>query len=66
MAFEYDRVKRFATTKPKFVYFFNSSIILGPIKAASKNSEIRGSSIGPALFVSCCVKSVSIHIITRK
>lgn len=66
MAFEYDRIKRFATMKREFVYFFNSSIILDPIKARRKNSGICGSSIGPTLLMSCCVKAISIHVITGK
>jgi hypothetical protein len=66
MAFEYDRIKRFATMKLEFIYFFNSSIILGPIKAGHKNSEICGSSIGPTLLVACCVKAISIHVIAGK
>jgi hypothetical protein len=66
MAFEYDRIKRFATMKHEFIYFFNSSIILDPIKARRKNSGIYGSSIGPTLLVPCCVKAIYIHIITGK
>jgi hypothetical protein len=66
MAFEYDKIKRFATMKREFVYFFNSSIILDPIKAGRKNSSIRGSSIGPTLLTSCFVKVISIHVITGK
>jgi hypothetical protein len=66
VAFEYDRIKRFAAMKRECVYFFNSSIILDPIKAGCKNSGICGSSIGLTLLVSCCVKAISIDIITGK
>jgi hypothetical protein len=66
MTFEYDMIKSFGTMKREFVYFFNSSIILDPIKARRKNSGICGSSIGPTLLVSCHVKAISIHIITGK
>jgi hypothetical protein len=63
MTFEYDRIKRFATIKREFVYFFNSFIILDPIKVVHKNSSICSSSIGPTLLVTCCVKAISIHVI---
>ena len=63
MAFEYNRVKRFATTKPKFVYFFNSSIILNLINAGRKNSGTCGSLIGPTLLIACCVKAIPIDVI---
>ena len=63
MELEYDRITRFATMKLQFIYFFNSSIILDPIKARSKNSRICGSSIRTPLLMSCCVKAISIHII---
>ena len=66
MAFKYDRIKRFAAMKREFVYFFNSSIIIEPIKGGRENSGICGSSIGPTLLVSCCVKTISIHVITGK
>jgi hypothetical protein len=66
MAFEYDRIKRFATMKLEFVYFFNSSIILDPIKARHKNSGACGFSIGLTRLVACCVKTISIHVITSK
>jgi hypothetical protein len=66
MTFEYDKIKRFATMKHEFAYFFNSSIILDPLKVGHKNSGICGSSIGPTLLVSCCVKAISIHVITGK
>jgi hypothetical protein len=66
MAFEYDRIKRFATLKLKFIYFFKSSIILDPITAGHENSGICGTSIGPTLLVSCCVKAISIHVISGK
>ena len=66
MAFKYDRIKRFAAMKREFVYFFNSSIIIEPIKGVRENSDICGSSIGPTLLVSCCVKTISIHVITGK
>jgi hypothetical protein len=65
-AFEYDRVKRFATMKIEFVYFFNYFIILDPNKAGRKNPRTCGSSIGPTLLVACCAKAISIHIITVK
>jgi hypothetical protein len=48
--------------KREFVYFFNSFIILDPIKAVRKNSSICSSLIGPTLLVSC-VKAISIHVI---
>ena len=64
MAFECDRIQRFATMKYEFVYFFNSSIILDPIKALRKNFGIGGSSIGLTLLVPYCVKVISIHVIT--
>ena len=66
MAFKYDRIKRFAAMKREFVYFFNSSIIIEPIKGGRENSGICGSSIGPTLLVSCCVKAISIHVIIGK
>ena len=66
MAFKYERIKRFAAMKREFVYFFNTSIIIEPIKGGSENSGICGSSIGPTLLVSCCVKAISIHVITGK
>jgi hypothetical protein len=67
MTFEYDRIKRFAIMKVEFVYFFfNYSIILDPIFAGRKNSGTCGSSIGPTLLVACCVKEISIHVITGK
>jgi hypothetical protein len=66
MAFEYGRIKRFATMKREFIYFFNSSIILDPIKARHKNSAICGSSTGPTLLVPCYVKAIYIHVITGK
>ena len=66
MAFEYNGIKRFATMKHEFVYFFNSSVVLDPIKAWRKNSSICGSSIGPTLLVACCVKAIAIHVITDK
>jgi hypothetical protein len=50
----------------ELVYFFNSSIIVDLIKAGRKNSETCGSSIGPTLLVACCVKAISIHVITSK
>jgi hypothetical protein len=62
MAFEYDRLKRFATMKREFVYFFNSSIILDPIIGCRTNSGICGS-IGPTLLMPFCVKAISIHAI---
>jgi len=64
MAFEYDRLKRFATMKSEFIDFFNYAIILDPIKGCRTNSEICGSSIGPTLLAPFCVKVISIHIIT--
>jgi hypothetical protein len=66
VAFEYDRIKRYAATKVEFVYFFNSSIILDPITVVRTNSGICGSSIEPTLLVSCCVKAISIDVITSK
>jgi hypothetical protein len=66
MAFEYDRTKRFATMKWKFVYFFNSSIVVEAISAGRRNSAICGSPIGPTLLVACCVKAISIHVVTGK
>lgn len=65
-AFEYDRIKRFGTVKWKFVDFFNSSIIVEAISAGRKNSVVCGFSIGPTLLVACCVKTISIHVITGK
>jgi hypothetical protein len=64
MAFEYDRSKRFAAPKIKFIYFFNYSIILLPIKGGRENSGICGPSIGTTLLMPCCVKAISIHIIS--
>jgi hypothetical protein len=66
MAFEYDRIKRFGTIKSKFIYFFNSSIIVEAISVGSKNSAICGSSIGPTLLVACYMKVIPIHVITSK
>jgi hypothetical protein len=65
MTFEYDKIKRFATIKTDFVYLFNSSIILDPVKARSKNSSICGLSIGSTCLVACCTKMISIHVINR-
>jgi hypothetical protein len=65
MIFEYDRIKRFETMKTEFVYFCNSSIILDPIKARSKNSSICGLSIGSTCLVACCTKTISIHVINK-
>jgi len=65
MAFEYDRLKRFATMKYEFIDFFNYAIILDPIKGCRTNSEICCSSIGPTLLVAFCVEAISIDIITR-
>ena len=65
MVFEYNRIKRFATMKHEFVYFFNSSIILDLINVGRKNSGTCGSSIGPTLLVAC-VKAISIHVIIGK
>ena len=48
----------------EFIYFFNSSIILDPIKALRKNFGIGGSLIGVTLLVPYCVKVISIHVIT--
>jgi hypothetical protein len=66
MTFEYDRIKRFAALKLKFIYFFNSSIILDPIMVVRENYDICGPSIGPTLLMSCCVKEISIHVISGK
>jgi hypothetical protein len=66
MTFEYDRIKRFTTMKLEFIYFFNSSIIIDPIKVGHKNYGTCGCSIGPTLLVACCAKAISIHIITGK
>ena len=62
MSFEYDWIKRFATMKHEFVYFFNSSVVLDPIKAQRKNSGICGSSIGLTFLMCCRVKAISIHV----
>jgi hypothetical protein len=51
MAFEYDRIKRLATMKAKFIYFFKSSIILDPILPTRKNSGICGFPIGPIMLI---------------
>ena len=66
MAFEYNGIKRFATMKHEFVYFFNSFVIVNPIYALRKNSSICGSLIGLTLLMACCVKAISIHVITGK
>src|SRR5688572_3067007 len=66
MAFEYNWIKRFAPMKSEFVYFFNSSVVLDPIRAWRENSGICGSSIGPTLLVPCCVKPISVDVITGK
>jgi hypothetical protein len=66
IAFEYDRIKRFATIKVEFIYFVNYSIILDPILARRKNSGTCGSSIGLTLLLACSVKVISIHVITGK
>jgi hypothetical protein len=52
--------------KHEFVYFFNSFIILDPIKVGRKNFGICGSLIGPTLLVPYCVKAISIHVIVGK
>jgi len=64
IAFEYDRLKRFATMKCEFIDFFNYDIIIDPIKGCRTNARICGSSIGPTLLVAFCVKAISIDIIT--
>ena len=66
MAFEYDWIKRFATLKSELVYFFDYAIVVTVIGARRTNSGIRGSSVWATLFVSCCVKALSIHIINGK
>lgn len=66
MTFEYDWFQSFGTMKREFVYFFDSSIVLDPIVSWGKNSGICGSSIGPTLLVPCCVKAISIHVISGK
>ena len=52
--------------KSEFVYFFNSSVVLDSIGAWRENSGICGSSIGPTLLVPCCVKPISVDVITGK
>jgi hypothetical protein len=64
MALEYDRFQRFGTMKLEFVYFFKSSIVLGPIDCCHTNSRICGSSIRPTVLMTFCVKVISIHIIS--
>ena len=66
MAFEYDWIKRFATFKSELVYFFDYAVVVAVIGARRTNSGIRGSSVWATLFVSCCVKAISIHIINGK
>jgi len=63
MAFEYDWIERFASTKIKFVYFFNYSIILEAIKARRTNSGICGPSVGHFLLMALGAKTITIHII---
>jgi hypothetical protein len=65
MAFEYDGIKRFGTIKLEFVYFFNYSIILDPIKARRKNFRTCSFSIRSTLLVACCAETISIYVITR-
>src|SRR6185503_20366418 len=52
--------------KRQFVYFFKCSVVLEPIVSLRKNSGICCSSIGPNLLVLCCVKAISIHVISSK
>ena len=66
MAFENNRSKRFGTMKRELVYLFNYSIIFDPIKTWRKNSSICGSTIGTALLVPSCVKSISVNVVTVK
>jgi hypothetical protein len=64
MEIEYDRFKWFGTMKLEFLYLFESSIVLDPIVTWRTNSSICGSSIGPNLLVPCCVKGISIQVIS--
>jgi hypothetical protein len=66
MTFEYYRIKRYATKKCDFIYFFNSFIILDLIYTGRKNSGICGFSIGPPLLMASYVKAISIDVITGK
>jgi hypothetical protein len=66
MIFEYYRIKRYATKKCEFIYFFNSSIILDPIYTSRKNSGTCGFLIGPPLLMASCVKAISIDVIIGK
>ena len=64
VAFEHDETKRFRTIKWKFIDFFDYAMILEAIRARSTNSAVCGFSMGPSSLVACCVKVISIHIIT--
>jgi hypothetical protein len=70
-AFEYDWPRCFFTMVLELIYFFNCAIIV-LLLSAGRNyagriySGIRGLCIGPTLLVACCVKAISIHIISVK
>ena len=64
MAFEHDETKRFRTIKFKFIDIFNYAMILKAISARSTNSAVCVFLMGPSSLVACCVKVISIHIIT--
>jgi len=66
MTFEYDKIKIFGTMKLELIYFFDSSIIVDPILAGRKSSGTCGSLVRSTLLVVCCVKAISIHVITNK
>jgi hypothetical protein len=63
LAFEYNRIKSFGTTKLEFVYFFKYPIIGLAISAGRHSTGIVGPSMWPSLLVACCVKAIPIHII---
>ena len=50
----------------ELVYFFNCAIIVLLLSAGRNYSGIHGLCIGPALLIACCVKAISIHVITNK
>jgi len=62
-AFEYDRTKRFGSTKLEFVYFFKYPIIVLAISSGRHNSGICGPSMRLTLLVACCVKAIPIDVI---
>ena len=66
LAFEYDWLRCFFTMEFELVYFFNCAIIVLLLLTGRKYSGIGGPWIGPTLLITCCVKAISIHVISVK